>query len=191
MLHQFALAYCRQCCAIHVKGWQPVAERPSVTTEQLLTLLAAAPRRISALTAGLAPEQLRTPVLGEWSANDVLAHLRSCADVWGGCISSMLAEDHPTLRAINPRTWIKRTDYRELAFEPSLAAFAAQRADLLAVLEPLPPAAWSRAATVTGAGAPLERTVDTYAQALVRHERPHLKQIARMATALRSGAPAG
>jgi hypothetical protein len=168
-----------------------VAERPTITSEQPLTLLAAAPRRLSALTDGLAPEQLRTPVLGEWSANDVLAHLRACADVWGGCIQTMLAEDHPTLRAINPRTWIKRTDYRELDFHASLAAFAAQRAGLLAVLDPLPPAAWLRGATVTGAGAPLERTVNTYARGLVHHERPHLKQIARMAMALRGEAAGG
>jgi len=48
----------------------------SLTTEQVLTLLAATPRRIAALTAGLAPAQLHTtPNPGEWSANDVLAHL--------------------------------------------------------------------------------------------------------------------
>ncbi|HEV2238166.1 MAG TPA: DinB family protein [Ktedonobacterales bacterium] len=162
-----------------------MADRPHVTIEQLLALLAATPLRLAALTAGLAPAQLRMPVRGEWSANDVLAHLRACADVWGDCITAMLAEDHPTLRAINPRTWIKRTDYPTLAFAPSLAAFAAQRAELLAALEPLPPAGWSRAATVTGAGGPLERTVDTYARWLVRHERRHVKQIAQMATELR------
>ncbi len=92
----------------------------------------------------------------------------------------MLAEDHPTLRAVNPTTWIKRTDYPELEFPPSLHAFVTQRADLLAVLEPLPPAGWARAATVTGAGRVLQRTVLSYAAWLARHERPHLKQIARI-----------
>jgi hypothetical protein len=110
----------------------------------------------------------------------VLAHLRACADVWGNCIVTMIAEDRPTLRAVNPRTWIKRTDYRDLEFRPSLRVFATQRADLLAVLEPLPPDGWSRSATVTGAGAVLERTVLTYAQGLARHERPHVKQIERI-----------
>jgi hypothetical protein len=151
------------------------------TTEQVLTLLAETPRRLEALTADLVPAQLRTaPASGEWSANDVLAHLRSCADMWGGCIAAMLAEDAPTIRAINPRTWITRTDYPDLEFGPSMAAFAAQRADLLAVLEPLPPAGWERAATVTGAGKPLERTVLFYARWLASHERPHVKQVARI-----------
>jgi hypothetical protein len=153
----------------------------SLTTEQVLTLLAETPSRIAALTADLAPDQLQTsPAHDEWSANDVLAHLRACADVWGNCIVAILAEDTPTLRAINPRTWIKKTDYLDLEFQPSLHAFTTQRADLLAVLEPLPPDAWLRTATVTGAGKALERTVLFYAQWLARHERPHVKQIAHI-----------
>jgi len=110
----------------------------------------------------------------------VLAHLRSCADVWGNCIAAILAEDRPTLRAVNPRTWIKQTDYPELEFRPSLQSFTMQRADLLAVLQPLPPESWARAATVTGAGRVLERTVLFYAQWLAHHERPHVKQIERI-----------
>jgi hypothetical protein len=153
----------------------------SLTIEQVLSLLAATPPRIAALTAGLVPAQLQTtPNHDEWSANDVLAHLRACADVWGNCIVAMIAQDTPTLRAVNPRTWIRKTDYLEQEFQPSLHAFATQRTDLLAVLEPLASAGWSRAATVTGAGKVLERTVHTYAQWLAGHERPHVKQIERI-----------
>ena len=76
----------------------------SLTTEQILTMLAETPPRIAALTAGLAPVQLRTKPSDEWSANDVLAHLRACADMWGNCIVAILTQDTPTLRAVNPRT---------------------------------------------------------------------------------------
>jgi hypothetical protein len=159
----------------------PSKSRRSLTAEQVLTILAQTPPRIAALTAGLAPAQLRTaPPDDEWSANDVLAHLRACADVWGNCIALIIAEDTPTLRAVNPRSWIKKTDYRELGFPPSLRAFATQRADLLAVLKPLPEEGWARAARVTGAGTVLERTVLSYAERLARHERPHVKQIKRI-----------
>jgi hypothetical protein len=164
--------------------------RRSLTVEQVLTLLPETPRRIAALAAGLAPAQLRTAGNnGEWSANEVLAHLRACADMWGGCIVAMIAEDRPTLRAVDPRTWMKKTDYLELEFQPSFRSFATQRAELLGVLEPLPLEGWSRAATVTGAGAVLERTVLFYAQWLARHERSHLKQFERIVNALR--APGG
>jgi hypothetical protein len=163
-----------------------MADRP-LPIEQILTMLAGAPPRLAALTANLAPAQLRTPPApDEWSANDVLAHLRSCTDVWGDCIAKMLAEDRPTIRAVNPRTWIKSTNYLEQEFQPSLRAFAAQRAQLLAVLEALPADEWSRAATVTGAGKILERTVHAYAQWLATHERPHVKQIERIVNSLRA-----
>ena len=172
----------RLVCA---KGGRRVTGR-SLTTEQVLAMLAATPPRIAALTAGFLAEQLHSaPAPNEWSANEVLAHLRACADMWGNCIAVIIAEDMPTLRAVNPTTWINKTDYREQAFQPSLHAFTTQRADLLAVLEPLAPEDWSREATVTGAGKPLVRTVHTYAQWLARHERPHVKQIERIVSTMR------
>ena len=157
-----------------------------LTIEQALTALAETPPRLTALTAGLTPAQLQTrPSPAEWSLNEILAHLRACADMWGGCMRTIIAEDRPTLRAVNPRTWIKQTNYLQLEFQPSLRAYARQRAKLLAVLKPLPPEGWSRAATVTGAGKVLERTVLFYAQWLARHERPHVKQVARIVNTLR------
>jgi hypothetical protein len=142
--------------------------------------------RIAALTAGLGPTQLQaTAPDGGWSANEVLAHLRACADVWGDCIMAMIAQDSPTLRAVDPRTWIRRTDYLEQDFRLSLQAFATQRTALLAVLEPLTPEGWSRTATVTGAGKVLERTVLFYGQWMARHERPHLEQMQRIVNTMR------
>jgi hypothetical protein len=56
--------------------------RRSFTIEQVLTALAETPPRIAALTAGLAPAQLHAaPSPGEWSSNEVLAHLRACTDL--------------------------------------------------------------------------------------------------------------
>jgi uncharacterized damage-inducible protein DinB len=158
----------------------------ALTIEQNMTMLAATPSRIADVTEGLAPAQLLTPPKpGEWSARDVLAHLRACADMWGKYIVVILTEDRPTFKAVNPTSWIKKTNYLEQEFHPSLQAFAAQHAELLAVLEPLPPEGWSRMATVTGAGKPRERTVHTYAQWLANHERSHIKQIARIVSTLR------
>lgn len=157
-----------------------------LTIEQNLNLLEATPARITELTASLSPAQLLVPPRpGDWSARDVLAHLRACSDMWGRYIVLILTEDHPTFKAVNPTTWIKHTNYRELEFHPSLQAFTAQRAELLAVLKPLPPEAWSREATVTGAGVPRQRTVQTYAQWLANHEGSHFKQFERIASTLR------
>ena len=152
--------------------------RTSLPLERILILLRETPTRLAELTADLSEEALQMkPSSDEWSANEVLAHLRACADVWGTCMMKIIVQDRPTWRAINPRTWIKQTNYLELDFRPSLHTFTRQRADLLAVLDPLPIDAWSRTATVTGGGKPLELTVLRYAQRLAIHERPHIRQI--------------
>jgi hypothetical protein len=162
-----------------------VYDKP-LTIEQNLNLLETTPARITELTAGLTPAQLLSPPApGEWSARDVLAHLRACADMWGRYIVVILDEEHPAFKAVNPTTWIKHTNYRELEFHHSLQSFTAQRAELLAVLKPLPPEAWTRMATVTGAGKARQRTVHTYAQWLANHERSHFKQFERIASTLR------
>jgi hypothetical protein len=158
----------------------------SMMIEEILEMLAEGLVRLAGLTAELSPTQLSTrPGPDEWSANDILAHLRSCADVWGECMVRILAEERPVIRAINPRTWIDRTDYLELEFRPSLEAFTRQRTELLSVLKSLPPDAWLRSATVTGAGKTLERTVLFYAEWLATHERSHVKAVGRLVRGLR------
>jgi len=160
--------------------------KDTLTIEQVLDLLTKNPLRIAEFTADLTPTQLHTaPNPGEWSPNDILAHLRSCADMWGSAMETIIAQDKPTIKAINPTTWIDNTDYPQQKFQKSFRAFAKQRTDLLAILEVLPKKSWSRSATVTGAGKPLERTVFFYAHWLATHERTHVKQIGRIATGAR------
>lgn len=154
--------------------------RPLMATDQILSVLEETPVRLGALTSGLPEAVLHAaPAPGEWSVVEIVAHLRSCADMWGGAIRSMVETTHPTIRAVNPTTWIERTDYRQLELAPSLSAFTTQRSELLAVLGPLPARGWARKATVLGAGKPLELTVHSYAARLARHERTHWRQVAK------------
>jgi hypothetical protein len=152
-----------------------------LSIDEILTILKETPSRFAKLTAGLARAQLQTaPSAEEWSVHEVLAHLRACADVWGDYyIMTILAQDHPIIKAMNPRTWIKNTNYLEQEFQPSLRAFTKQRKKLLAILEPLPAKDWARTNTLTGAGKPLQQTLVSHADGLARHERAHLKQIQR------------
>lgn len=154
--------------------------RAAATLEQVLTLLEQTPQRIETITGGLSDRQLGMATApGEWSAVEILAHLRSCSDVWGGCIERILAEDHPTIRATNPTTYVGRTDYPTLEFGSSWAAYVAQRAAPLAVLHGLKRKQWERGAAVTGAGRPVERTLRGYAEWLAVHERTHIKQFSK------------
>src|SRR5688572_15050531 len=96
--------------------------------DQILTRLTEQPPRIAALTADLSSDQLHTAASpDEWSANDVLAHLRSCADVLGKYMMRIINEDKPAFRYVSPRTWMKKTDYPKQEFQASLSAFTKQR----------------------------------------------------------------
>jgi len=158
-----------------------------LTIEQILTILAGTPPRIAGLTAGLSAAQLHTaPNPGAWSANDNLAHIRSCNVVWGSRMLTIITQDRPTFKGINPRSWIKKTDYLEQEFQPALLAFTTERAELLAVLEALPPEGWSCTGTLIDmVGKRLEQTVLGYADAMARHERSHAKQIERIVNMMR------
>ena len=157
-----------------------------LTVEEIMAILPETPRRIAALTEGLTPAELRTsPDPGAWSISDVLAHLRACHDVLGGSMLRILAEDEPTWKVMNPRTWMKKTDYPDWAFAPAFAAFRNQRAELLAVVQPLPPDAWARIARVRGVfGDIKERSVRYYGDWMADHERTHWKHIARIVAVL-------
>jgi hypothetical protein len=159
--------------------------RQLMTVDVILSILRDTPDRLNGMTADLTEARLHAaPEPGEWSVTEVAAHLRSCSDVWGNAVETIITTDHPTIRAVSPVTWIESTDYRELAFASSWQAFSRQREQLLALLGPLPGHGWSRSATVLGAGRPLELTVHSYASRLARHERTHWRQVAKTVRAL-------
>jgi DinB superfamily len=164
-------------------------------TERVLRLLAATPRRIASLSRGFEIGKLHfRPHQDSWSANDILAHLRACADVWGKSIVEMITRDHPKLRYISPRSWIRKTDYLELEFRGSLKAFTEQRRELLRALKGLAIEDWSRSATFTATTKGREETVFSYACRIAEHENKHCDQIEavlKIASAQNLGAQRG
>ena len=146
--------------------------------ETFLETLTATPQRIASVSTGLENARLHfKPDKNTWSANDILAHLRACADVWGRSMAAMLEQDHPTLRYVSPRAWIRKTNYPSLEFRASLLAFTAQRDDLLKQLKPLAFEDWSRAASFTATTLGRQETVFSYARRMALHERAHCEQI--------------
>jgi uncharacterized damage-inducible protein DinB len=162
------------------KKWRKLrdARAAQPASAQLITALAAAPRLFARAQRALTVKQLNTRITTDvWSINDLLAHLRACADVWGGSIDAMLVCEHPTLRYVSPRGWMRKSGYQSLAFDDSLKAYARQRKALIARLRALSPEAWARGATFTGTTLGREQTVASYVARIVAHEREHCGQV--------------
>ncbi len=158
---------------------EPTTGRES-EIESVLEMLAETPKEIGRIARGHDDGQLHRPPAAEaWSARDIVAHLRACADVWGRSIGRMIQEDHPTIRYVSPRGWIKKTDYLDEDFRASLRAFAEARSALLDTLRTLDTAGWSRRATVTGTTLGRDATVLLYARRIAEHEVHHLDQLRR------------
>jgi len=142
--------------------------------ENYLKLLEETPRRIRTLSKGIDGACLQFRLDNKtWSANDILAHLRSCADLWTFSIYAMLAENVPVLPDINERKWAKATRYAEISFQESFQAFSIQRENLLHVLKDLPFESWERSAII------FERkhTIFTQIRRMTKHENEHCGQI--------------
>jgi uncharacterized damage-inducible protein DinB len=150
----------------------------ALDTGEVLRQLAEMPARLEALCRDIDADRLeRAPSPGEWSVNEVLAHLRVCADVWGGSIQAMLERDRPTLRYVSPRTFARKTDYAARPFARNLAEYRAQRDALAGTLGALAPGDWARGATFTGTVRGREQTVLSYVRRILAHELEHRQQI--------------
>jgi hypothetical protein len=146
----------------------------------VLMVLSETPTQIARIARGLSRRQLhRKPDANAWSAQEIVAHLRACADVWGRSIDRMLAEDHPTIRYVSPRSWIRKTDYLQQDFRESLRAFSHRRAILVETLGRLDLTGWSRRATFTATTLGREATVLSYATRIADHEVRHVGQLQR------------
>jgi uncharacterized damage-inducible protein DinB len=145
--------------------------------EKYLQILSETPQQIAQAAKGLDETRLQLkPDRKSWSANDILAHLRSCADLWTHSIYAMLAENEPVFSDIDERKWAKVTRYDETPFVESLQVFSLQRENLLRVLKALPLVSWERPAII------FERkhTVFTQTRRMAKHEQEHVEQIASL-----------
>jgi hypothetical protein len=146
----------------------------------VLAVLSETPTQIARIARGRNERELRRkPAADAWSAQEIVAHLRACAEVWGRSIARMLAEPHPTIRYVSPRGWIKKTDYLQQSFSETLRAFSQQRAALVETLSNLEVSAWVRGATFTATTLGREANVLSYATRIADHEVRHLDQLRR------------
>jgi hypothetical protein len=143
--------------------------------DDLVERLAATPGRMAALAGGRSPEELSAkPEDGEWSAVQVLAHLRASDDILSPRLVAMLVLEEPPLPAFDDRRWEAVMAYAEADFQELLATFTFRRAELVRVLRGLAPADWQRAGLHEAHG---RITLLETLRHLVEHEEEHGLQL--------------
>lgn len=151
--------------------------------KEYLQTLSKTPGRIAAATSGHDETRLRTPPTpGEWSAVQILAHLKSSADVWAYSIYAMLTLDNPQLADIHPRAWAKIQKYEKVTFAETLLAFEVERRNLLRILHGLSFEDWGRSSTFIGK----VNTFTIFGQTMrmAMHDLDHCQQIEAMFASL-------
>ncbi len=150
---------------------------PSFETPQAcLAVLRAVPAAIASLTADLPDGRWQCrPAPGEWCLTEILCHLRDVdREVHRARLGRVLAEDNPFLPAEVTDRWVAERDYARQKGQDALEAFVAARKELLALLEDLEPAAWSRPArhAIFGPTNLLELV-----KFIAEHDRLHVQQV--------------
>jgi hypothetical protein len=153
---------------------------PETMTEagikQCLERLIDAPLRIAACTAGWDEKRLTTPPApGEWSATEIMEHVRGSAEARTRTIQKILASDNPRIPYTSPRGWAKKYKYDQLSFAENFQAYQAERANLIGVLQGLTSEQWNRSGTFTGNAKTV--TVFDTATSMANHDTAHCEQL--------------
>lgn len=156
---------------------------PNTATEagirQYLQNLSDAPLRIAACTAGLDETHLNTPPApNEWSAAEIMGHVRGAADARTRTIHKLLTLDNPKLPYLSPRAWVKKQKYDTLSFAENFHAYQVERANLIRVLQELTVEQWNRSATMTGKAYIV--TVFGEVMGIAMHDISHCEQLEAM-----------
>lgn len=152
--------------------------------EAVVRALAATPIRLKKVSRGATEDTLDArPSAKEWSAREIVNHLRANADVWGSTIRRMVDDDYPTIRYVSPRSVMKNARYSECRFDDALKFFVGERKKLVARLNPLSPEEWLRGASFTGISKRRsQETVLDYARRMAAHEAEHIAQFEALFT---------
>ena len=144
--------------------------------EQVMAHLRAAPERLRATFAAAgAGAERRTPAHGEeWSAGEVLAHLRAMDVFLVSCVFVMAVVDSPSFPGGDERALAERAGYLEDGLATALHSFTCRRRELVRLLERLDEAGWQRASVHPAYG---RFTIEDYARHFARHEAEHIGQI--------------
>ena len=155
-------------------GDPAAAHRPRAILAQMRGHLSA----LLGMTAGLSAEAWRRrPEPEEWSAGEILCHLRDVElEVNLPRLQRILTEQDPFLSAVDPDRWAEPRGYHQQAGAEALMRFTKARMELVGMLEDLKPETWGKPARHSLLGP--TRLSEIYSVA-AEHDLLHLAQLRR------------
>jgi uncharacterized damage-inducible protein DinB len=147
------------------------------TVEEATARMATTADDFAAASAGFADSDLsRRPDPKNWSAKEIVCHIRDVEELFMDRIKLILATDGARFAPVNPDPWVATRQYQRNNVQEALASFRGLREETLAILCGLTPEQWERGGTHITRG-PL-KIADIVLHA-ARHDDNHLDQLKR------------
>jgi hypothetical protein len=121
------------------------------------------------------------PIVGKWSAAEIVHHLADSETTSALRIRKLLAEDHPIIHGYDQELFAARLHYNERDIAPSLEAFRQARATTMQLLPVMTDADWAREGWHSESG---RYSAETWLRIYAAHAHNHAAQIARLKAAL-------
>lgn len=118
----------------------------------------------------------RRPDAANWSATEVICHLRDTEENFKNRFDAILAADEPKFPTVDADRWAAERQYQRHEPLAALAAFRARREDTLAVLRRMQPGDFRRAGVHPSRG---RMTGDDFVTLMAWHDDNHLDQLRR------------
>ena len=141
----------------------------------LLDALAAGPHWLASLLRGSSEAACDTrPAAGEWTAREIVAHLRASDDMLAGRIVQALVREGVPFAELDERRWAEEAGYTSMPAEALLAGLRLRRAELVTLLRRLEPTGWARAGQHEQRGPLSVFMLTTW---IAQHEQAHRPQL--------------
>ena len=151
-----------------------MAERTE--TDRVIDRLAAAPGRFAEMLSRLEDaDSVTVAPEGEWSPEQVMAHVRAANDILEPRMYQILVRDATPLIGFDESRWQQVAGYASLPVTDLLHTMMLKRKELIHALRGLAPEDWERTGTHEVRG---PMTVLDIARQIADHEDEHLAQIA-------------
>jgi hypothetical protein len=147
------------------------------TLEEQLVRLARTADDFAAAIHGLADEALgRRPDAKNWSAKEVVCHVRDAEESFLARFQTIMAMDEPQFLPVEPDRWAVDRQYQRNDAHEALETFRSRREETLKFLHGLRPAHWDRGGLHATRG---RMTIKDFVGLMAWHDDNHLDQLKR------------